>query len=112
MPYNGILVDVDYCSGCQACVLACQQEHAFDENQYGVVVSKLGPLHIGEDHWQYDYQPQFTDWCDLCKERVALGKKPSCVQHCQAQCLEYGEVEELARKVFRRKQIIVAQQEA
>lgn len=112
MSYKGLLIDVEYCSGCQACVLACQQEHGFADEQYGLVIHKLGPIEIEPDKWQYDFLPQLTDWCDLCEGRVGLGRVPSCVQHCQAQCLEYGEVEELARKVVRRKQVIVAQREA
>ena len=31
--------------------------------------------------------------------RVAKGKMPMCVQHCQAWCLYHGEVGELARKM-------------
>lgn len=112
MAYKGLLIDVEYCSGCQACVLACQQEHGYSEKEYGLIIQKLGPIEISKDKWQYDFLPQLTDWCDLCGERVRQGKQPSCVQHCQAQCLEYGEVEELAKKVSRRKQVIVAQLEA
>ena len=37
--------------------------------------------------------------CDLCAERTAKGKKPTCVKHCQAFCMEYGPVEELAQKM-------------
>ncbi|WP_165253238.1 oxidoreductase [Adlercreutzia sp. ZJ304] len=111
MSYKGLLIDVDYCYGCQACVLACQQEHAYEDNQYGIYIHKLGPIEINPGKWQYDFLPQLTDWCDLCEDRVSGGKHPSCVQHCQAQCLEYGDVEELAKKVFRQKQVIVAQRE-
>ena len=32
----------------------------------------------------------------MCADRVAAGKLPMCVQHCQAWCLYHGEVEELA----------------
>lgn len=114
MAYQGILVDVDYCTGCEACILACQQEHGFDEHQFGLTITKLGPLHINEAHkeYQYDFIPQFTAWCDLCAERVGKGKKPTCVQHCQAQCLDWGNVEDLAKKINSPKQMIVAINEA
>ena len=39
---------------------------------------------------------------------VGKGKKPTCVQHCQAQCLAWGDVEELARTIDAPKQMIVA----
>ena len=101
MAIQGILVDVDYCTGCEACVLACQQEHGYSEKEFGIKITKLGPLHIDEANkvFQYDFIPQFTQWCDLCEERCGKGKKPTCVQHCQAQCLDWGPIEELAAKV-------------
>ena len=37
--------------------------------------------------------------CDLCAERTAKGKQPSCVHHCLAGVMQYGPVEELAREL-------------
>lgn len=110
MAYQGILVDVNYCTGCEACILACQQEHGYTEKQYGLRITKLGPLHIEEDRkrYQYDFIPQFTEWCDLCEERCGKGKQPTCVQHCQAQCLKWGDVAELAEGIDSAKQIVFA----
>ena len=109
MTLMGMKVEVDYCTGCEVCILACQQEHGYEPEQYGVRVTKLGPLHINDEEkvFQYDFIPQFTQWCALRAERTAKGKKPSCVQHCQAQCLELGPIEELSRSM-NPKDIIVA----
>lgn len=108
MAMQGIMVDVNYCTGCEACILACQQERGFSEKEYGITVTQLGPLHIepGKKHYEFDFIPQFTEWCDLCHERTGKGKRPSCVQMCQAQCLEWGDVGELAKKVISPKQVI------
>ena len=38
-----------------------------------------------------------TSLCDLCAERTAIGKPPSCVHHCPAHCMYFGTVEELAK---------------
>ncbi|MDO4290988.1 MAG: oxidoreductase [Eggerthellaceae bacterium] len=114
MSYQGILVDVNYCTGCEACILACQQEKGYTEKQFGIKIAQLGPLHIEEDkkHYEYDFIPQFTEWCDGCAERLAKGKKPSCVQMCQAQCLTWGDVEELVKQVDNVKQHVISIREA
>jgi anaerobic dimethyl sulfoxide reductase subunit B (iron-sulfur subunit) len=108
MSFKGFLVDVEYCTGCEACVLACQQEKGFSEKEFGLKVSKLGPFKLGEKDYQYDFIPQFTQWCDLCESRVAADKQPACAQHCQSRSLEYGNVEDLAKRIFREKQFVVA----
>ena len=59
-----------------------------------------------EKVYQYDFIPAFNASCDLCSERVGKGKVPTCVQHCQAQCLEWGPVEELAKKVTNDKMVV------
>lgn len=80
----------------------------------GARMTKLGPLHIDEAEkvFQYDFLPQFTLWCDLCAERTSKGKVPSCVQHCQSQCLECGPIDELAAKMANPKDLLYAVKEA
>ena len=95
----GLLIDNYWCTGCHSCEFACQMEHGFPVGQTGVMVKEVGPYQIEGDHWQYAYMPVPTDQCDLCADRVAMGKKPTCVSHCQAVVLEYGAVEDLAKKL-------------
>ena len=100
MELKGILVDYEYCSGCQSCMMACQVEHDLPIGQQGVVVQQIGPWTIDaeKDIYQYDFVPVFTDQCDLCAERAAKGKKPTCVKHCLAGVMTYGNVSELAQQ--------------
>lgn len=99
MAKHGILVDYDWCTGCHSCEVACQMEHGLPVDQYGIKVMELGPWSYCEGKWQITYFPVFSDQCNLCAERTAQGKLPSCVHHCQAQCLTYGPLEELAQKL-------------
>lgn len=114
MTMYGILADVNYCTGCEACILACQQERGFTEKEFGITIQKFGPWHIEEDkkHYQYDFLPYFTEWCNLCAQRTGKGKKPSCVQHCQAQCLEWGPIDELAKQIDSSKKVLFPIKEA
>ncbi len=74
-------------------------EHAFPPDQWGIKLTEVGPWEYAPEMWQYTYMPVPTDQCDLCVNRTSEGKLPTCVHHCQAQCIEYGPLEELAKKL-------------
>ncbi|MCL1846337.1 MAG: 4Fe-4S binding protein [Coriobacteriia bacterium] len=94
----GLLIDYEFCTGCHSCEVACKTEKNLPEGQFGIQLAQIGPWRIDETRWQYDYVPVPTDICDLCQDRVAAGKMPKCVHHCQSLIMEYGPVEELAVK--------------
>ncbi len=61
-----------------------------------------GPWAIGpeeDENWQFSSLPIPTKQCDTCAMRRRAGKVPTCVQHCQSKCLEFGTVEELSAKM-------------
>lgn len=96
---NGLLVDINFCTGCHSCEVACKNEHDMPLDNYGIKISKIGPFKVEEQDWVFNYVPSLTRCCDLCDGRVARGEKPSCVLHCLGQALEYGSVEELAKRM-------------
>lgn len=106
MKQYGLLVDYKYCSGCHTCELACQQENNYDPEILGIEVKTLGPTKVSPKKWQYDYIPVPTDFCNSCGARRAKDKLPSCVHHCQAGCLEFGKIEELAKKMTSEKMLL------
>lgn len=102
MSNYGLLVDAQWCSGCHSCEIACQMEHGLPVGETGIKVVKIGPWAIGpeeDENWQFSYLPIPTKLCDTCAMRRGAGKVPTCVQHCQSQCLEFGTVEELSAKM-------------
>lgn len=105
MSRNGILVDYQYCTGCYTCEVACQSEHDMPLAQWGIKAMQQGPWPIKDekgnetDKYVYDFYPTFTQLCDLCADRLAKGKDPSCVHHCQARILVYGPIDELVKQL-------------
>lgn len=107
----GLLIDYNYCSGCYTCRLACQQEHDFEPEVHGIEIRQVGPRKLpksknASENWEYDYIPIPTELCDFCGKRLAKGKLPSCVQHCQAACMYFGEVTELVERMGNRKMVL------
>ena len=96
MGAKALLIDVEWCSGCHSCEMACQMEHGMPVGQTGILVNEIGPWEYAPEVWQLSYLPALTDQCDGCAERVSAGKLPTCVHHCQAKCMAYGTVEELS----------------
>lgn len=96
---NGLLVDLKFCTGCHSCEVACKNEKNLPLDNYGIKINQVGPYKIAEQDWVFNYVPTLTRQCDLCEERVAQGEKPSCVLHCLGKALEYGPVEDLAKRL-------------
>lgn len=101
----GLLFDYKWCTGCHTCEIACQQVHGFapekvgEQGKRGIKPHEVGPYDLGDDRYQYEFVPIPTALCDHCAERVAKGKEPSCVKHCQTACITYGPVDELVKKM-------------
>lgn len=101
----GLLIDYKWCTGCHTCEIACQQEKHMEplkvgeQGERGILPYEIGPYNLGNDRYQYEFVPVPTAHCDLCADRVSAGKLPSCVKHCQAGCMYYGTIEELAKKM-------------
>ena len=45
---NGLLIDYEFCTGCQSCEVACKQEHGFGTGKWGIRVLDEGPWEIDE----------------------------------------------------------------
>lgn len=104
----GLLIDYQYCSGCHTCEVACQQEHGYEPTKLGIEIKTMGPTPLPFGKWQYDFIPTPTAFCDHCAARVNKGEMPSCVKHCQAGCMDFGEVSSLLPKITREKIVLFA----
>ena len=99
MANNGLLIDYEYCSGCQSCELACKNEHGYPMDKWGIKVTEFGPFEMEKGKIEWNYLPFPTSFCDMCEDRVAKGGIPTCVLHCLANVIEWGPVEKLSKKL-------------
>ena len=94
MSKNGLMIHYDYCTGCQSCAVACQQEHDFPVGKSGIKVTEY-VYEAQKKPVAIDFLPFVTELCDLCINRCTKGEEPACVKHCQAACMFYGSLDEL-----------------
>jgi len=103
----GLLVDYEYCTGCHTCEVACKQEHRIEAgNTGGVKVIELlqklpgGSLDIIN-------MPILTHLCYLCAPRIRKGQLPACAQHCMAETLKFGTIEDLVMEAPQRRKAVI-----
>ncbi len=94
MTRKGLLIEYEYCTGCQSCVVACKQEHNYPVGIGGI---KLNEIFTEGDRLRVDFLPFPTKYCDLCAKRVKNGENPACVKACQASTMWYGDLIDLAK---------------
>lgn len=98
MSKAGLLINYEFCTGCHSCEIACRNERELGLGEWGIKLTEVGPFQIDDRTWNWDYAPILTSLCDLCESRVSQGADPACAHHCLAQCIEYGSLEDLAKK--------------
>jgi Fe-S-cluster-containing dehydrogenase component len=100
MSTYGLMIDYEYCTGCHSCEVACRNELKLPIGKWGIKLLEEKPWLVqAPDKFEWNFIPVPTELCNLCGDRVAAGKKPACVHHCQAQCMEFGTIEELTEKM-------------
>jgi len=101
----GLLIEYNYCTGCHACEVACQQEHDFPAGKNGIKVTE----YVYETYTKMciDYLPFLTDLCDLCIQKNREGEEPACVKHCQAACIQFGYLGELVKEMEKRPKMVL-----
>ena len=104
MPKYGLFIDYEFCVGCHSCEIACQQEHGRPADEWGIRVQRVEPEVSGGKLY---YFPFPTDKCDLCGKRISKGLQPTCVKHCWAGVMKFGEIEALAREMKRKKKTVL-----
>ncbi len=105
MPQNGLLIEYEYCTGCHTCEVACKQENDLPGGKWGIKLTEI--ITDTGSRLRIDYIPFTTELCNLCAARTARGELPSCVKHCQAACMIYGTISELAKEMEKRPRSVI-----
>ena len=91
------LVNLNRCSGCWTCAMACKVINNLDDQEFWVTVRTLGNgagIDKPAGQWpdlRMSWQPVFTKKCIDCGPRQAEGKEPFCVECCPNLAIKYGE---------------------
>ena len=78
---KGLLVNYEICTGCHSCEVACKKHLDLKEGEFGIKLCELGPYeyedaepYVGKERWDWAWIPVLTKKCDMCEDRVAVGK--------------------------------------
>ncbi|CAK7011309.1 MAG: hypothetical protein PEGG_00436 [Paraeggerthella hongkongensis] len=107
-----ILVNLQRCTGCWTCSLACKVVNELPYDEYWATVRTLGSgegIDRPAGTWpnlSMSWMPVWSKKCIKCAPRLAEGQEPFCVKCCPNSALTTGEavdaeVEALREKGFR-----------
>lgn len=99
----GLLVDYKWFSGNHAAEIACKEEMGLGPDEWGIKEVKVGPFKVGEgndgDDWDWFYLPVPTELFSRYWGDGGNGGTPLAVQVEESGSLQYGPIEELAKKL-------------
>ena len=109
---NTILVNLQRCTGCWTCSLACKVGNNLPDEDFWLTVRTLGSgegIDRPAGEWpnlRMSWIPIWSQKCVKCAGRTKDGKLPYCVNSCPNGALTYGAdakamVEELRNRDFR-----------
>jgi len=118
MANPAILVNLERCTGCWTCAMACKIGNNLPDEKWWSYVRTLGDgqsIDEPEGHWpnlKMSWMLTYTEECTLCPGRAKKREDPYCVYNCPTEALTYGDkddpagplrkrMEELKQKGFR-----------
>lgn len=106
-----MLVNLNRCTGCWACSMACKSINKLEDDEFWVTVRTNGSgsgIDRPQGQWPnltMSWIPIWSKQCIVCAQRQAEGKQPFCVECCPTHALTYGDeaeakIEELRDQGF------------
>ncbi len=99
MSKYGLLISYGDCSGCGACLTACQAAHGSTPEQSGLKQSISGPFQLPAGKVETWYIPTPTAFCDRCAGKDS----PACACACPFGCIAIGEIPALGKQLTKKR---------
>jgi molybdopterin-containing oxidoreductase family iron-sulfur binding subunit len=103
-----ILINLERCTGCWTCSLACKVGNKLAEDEWWQHVRTLGSG-TGIDEpagtWpdlHMSWMPIHTQDCTLCGERTEQGLEPFCTYNCPTKAMTFGDLEDPQSSISKR----------
>lgn len=96
---NGVvIVEKDKCMGCKACLMACPYGARYSVEKWKSYFPDGLPLSPYEEFvkkaWEEKSGVGVATKCDFCRDRVAEGRDPACVEACPAHARTFGDLDD------------------
>jgi len=94
-----ILVDLNRCTGCWTCAMACKVAHKLPEKKWWLYVRTTGSgsgMDEPAGKWpniHMEWMPVYSSTCVLCRPRTDKGEEPFCTYNCPTRALTFGDLD-------------------
>ncbi len=104
---KSILVDINRCTGCWTCSMACKTAHDLDTDEFWQYVRTIGGGERDEPggEWPNLYMKWMPIWklsCTKCGGDNTTDNKPYCVFNCPTGALTYGDLADEQSEISQR----------
>jgi Fe-S-cluster-containing dehydrogenase component len=93
-----VIVDKDKCMGCKYCIMACPYGARYSVEKWESYFPEgleLSPLEeFQKKAWEEKSGVGVATKCDFCRDRLAEGKLPACVEACPANARIFGDLDD------------------
>jgi len=102
----GMLVDLDFCTGCFSCQTACREVDHYSYDETWMQVVRRGPVLVDGKLRLYHLLAPSLDKCANCLEEDAA---PLCAKVCMASALFVAPLEELIPMLGTKNAMLISQ---